>query len=129
MTPLAKAGFAVRLFSLAWTAMLIGLMATGTLSSARIGAMTWEPSHDIWSAAIAISQINFGLSKIFCLKGATVTVAAFVFVIGVFPIGQRFVERQLTKRTDQLAVEKTELRELLKGGSGFRMAAEKKLYA
>jgi hypothetical protein len=62
MTTLAKAGFAVRLFSLAWTAMLIGLMATGTLSSARIGAMTWEPSHDIWSAAIAISQINFGLS-------------------------------------------------------------------
>jgi hypothetical protein len=68
-------------------------------------------------------------TKVFCLKGATVTVAAFVFVIGVFPIGQRFVERQLTKRTDQLAVEKTELRELLKSGSGFRMAAEKKLYA
>jgi hypothetical protein len=62
MTPLAKTGFVVRLFSLAWTAMLIGLMATGTLSSARIGAMTWGPSHDIWSAAIAISQINFGLS-------------------------------------------------------------------
>src|SRR5712671_6348884 len=42
--------------------MLIGLMGTGSLSPARIGAMTWGPSHDIWSAAIAISQINFGLS-------------------------------------------------------------------
>src|SRR3979411_1396292 len=62
MTTLAKTGFVVRLLSLAWTAILIGLMATGTLSSARIGTMTWGPSHDILSAAMAISQINFGLS-------------------------------------------------------------------
>jgi hypothetical protein len=48
--------------SLAWSAALIGLMATGSLSPARIGTMTWGPGHDIWSAAIAISQINFGLS-------------------------------------------------------------------
>src|SRR3979409_90947 len=62
MTTLATTGFVVRLISLAWTLTLIGLMATGTLSSARIGTMTWGPSHDIWSAAIAISEINFGLS-------------------------------------------------------------------
>src|SRR3979490_3267689 len=62
MTTLATTGFVVRLISLAWTLTLIGLMATGTLSSARIGTMTWGPAHDIWSAAIAISQINFGLS-------------------------------------------------------------------
>jgi hypothetical protein len=37
-------------------------MATGTLSSARIGAMTFGPQHDILSAAIAISQIHFNLS-------------------------------------------------------------------
>src|SRR3979490_427718 len=62
MTTLATTGFVVRLISLAWTLTLIGLMATGTLSSARIGTTTWGPSHDIWSAAIAISEINFGHS-------------------------------------------------------------------
>jgi hypothetical protein len=59
---LVKIDAAVRLLSLAWSAALIGLMATGTFSPARIGTMTWRPGHDIWSAAIAISQINFGLS-------------------------------------------------------------------
>ena len=54
-------GTVARLLSLAWSAILIALMATGTLSSARIGAITWGPQHDVWSAAIAISQINFGL--------------------------------------------------------------------
>jgi hypothetical protein len=37
-------------------------MAMGTFSpAARIGAMTWGPAHDVWSAAIALSQINYGL--------------------------------------------------------------------
>jgi len=52
----------LRLANLCWSAMLIAFMATGTLSSARIGSITWGPTHDIWSAAIAISQIRFGLS-------------------------------------------------------------------
>jgi hypothetical protein len=51
-----------RFLNFAWSALLIAFMATGTFSSARIGAMTWGPQHDIWSAAIAISQIRFGLS-------------------------------------------------------------------
>src|SRR5467141_2076686 len=59
---LVKIDAVVRLLGLAWSAALIGLMATGTFSPARIGTMTWGPAHDIWSAAIAISQINFGLS-------------------------------------------------------------------
>src|SRR6266446_5473948 len=59
---LVKIDAVVRLLSLAWSAALIGLMATGTFSPARIGTMTWGPEHEIWSAAIAISQINFGLS-------------------------------------------------------------------
>jgi hypothetical protein len=53
---------AIRLLSLTWSMLLIALMATGTLSSARIGTLTWGPAHDIWSAAEAISQIRFGLS-------------------------------------------------------------------
>jgi hypothetical protein len=52
----------LRLASLIWSAILITLMATGTYSTARIGAMTWGPVHDIWDATIAISQIKFGLS-------------------------------------------------------------------
>jgi len=59
---LVKIDAVVRLLGLAWSAALIGLIATGTFSPARIGTMTWGPGHDIWSAAIAISQINFGLS-------------------------------------------------------------------
>jgi hypothetical protein len=51
----------VRLLATAWCAALVGLIAIGTFSSARIGTMTWGPTHDIWSAAIAISQINLGL--------------------------------------------------------------------
>src|SRR5712672_1603851 len=62
MTMFAKTSSVVRMSSLAWIGLLIGLMGTGSLSSTRIGAMTWGPSHDIWSTAIAISQINFGLS-------------------------------------------------------------------
>jgi hypothetical protein len=50
------------MFSLAWSMMLVAFMATGTFSTARIGNLTWGPSHDIWSAAAAISQIRFGLS-------------------------------------------------------------------
>jgi hypothetical protein len=57
-----RTGIAVRLLSLAWSAVLIGLMATGTLSTARIGAISWGPTHEIWSAAIAISHIKFHLS-------------------------------------------------------------------
>ena len=52
----------IRVLSVSWCAVLIALMATGTFSTARIGAMTWGPAHDVWSAAIALSQINFGLS-------------------------------------------------------------------
>lgn len=50
-----------RLLCLAWSALLLGLMATGTFTSARIGELRWSPEADIWAAAIAISQINFGL--------------------------------------------------------------------
>ena len=57
-----KSAAVARFLSLAWCATLIGLMASGSFSSARIGTMTWGPEHDIWSATIAISQINFGLS-------------------------------------------------------------------
>jgi hypothetical protein len=57
-----RTGIAVRLLSLAWSAVLIGLMATGTLSTARIGSISWGPTHEIWSAAIAISHIKFHLS-------------------------------------------------------------------
>jgi hypothetical protein len=57
-----RTGTAVRLLSLAWSAILIGLMATGTLSTARIGSITWGPTHEILSAAIATSHIKFGLS-------------------------------------------------------------------
>ena len=57
-----RTGTAVRLLSLAWSAVLIGLMATGTLSTARIGSISWGPTHDIWSAAIAISHIKFHLT-------------------------------------------------------------------
>lgn len=55
-------GAVLRLFAGLWCAVLIGLMGTGTLTNARIGEMTSGPEHDIISAAIAISQINFGLS-------------------------------------------------------------------
>jgi hypothetical protein len=51
----------VRLLSILWCAVLIGLMACGTFTTARIGGMTWGPAHDVWSAAIAISHIKFGL--------------------------------------------------------------------
>ncbi len=51
-----------------WAFALIGLMSLGVLSSARIGAMTWGNQHDIWSSAIAISQINFGISGKLALK-------------------------------------------------------------
>jgi hypothetical protein len=51
----------IRLLATAWCAALIGLLALGIFSSARIGTMTWGPTHDIWSAAIAISHINLGL--------------------------------------------------------------------
>lgn len=52
----------VRLTNVVWGAVLICFMAIGSFSTARIGAMTWGPQHDVWSATIAISQINFGLS-------------------------------------------------------------------
>jgi hypothetical protein len=41
--------------------LLIALMATGTFTTARIGTMTFGAAHDIFSAAIAISQIKLGL--------------------------------------------------------------------
>ena len=57
-----RTGTAIRLLSLVWSAALIGLMATGTLSTARIGSISWGPTHNILSAAIAISHIKFHLS-------------------------------------------------------------------
>jgi len=47
----------------AWCAFLIGLMASGTFTTARIGEITSGPENDIISMSIAISQINFGLSS------------------------------------------------------------------
>jgi hypothetical protein len=91
-----------------------------------------KSSMEVAVPEMAIERSSRGQAaeiKMFCLKVATVTAAAFVFVVGVFLVGQIFVERQLTKLADQLAVQKTELRELLKGGSGFWTAAEKRLYA
>jgi hypothetical protein len=52
---------AIRSLGVLWSAVLICFMATGTFSTARIGAMTWGVAHDVWSATIAISQINFRL--------------------------------------------------------------------
>jgi hypothetical protein len=51
-----------RALALLWCAILVGLIGSGAFSSARIGQMAWGPQYDIWSAAIAISQINLGLS-------------------------------------------------------------------
>lgn len=59
---MSKVEVVARSLCAAWTILLVVLMSLGTLSSARIGSMTWGPQHDIWSAAIAISQIKFGLS-------------------------------------------------------------------
>lgn len=64
-TPLLKLGDAtaiVRYLAAVWALLLIALMSVGTFSTARIGAMTWGQSHDIYSAAIAISEIQFGAS-------------------------------------------------------------------
>lgn len=51
----------LRLFAFLWSLVLIALMATGTVTSAHIGTMTWGVGHDVWSATIAISNIKFGL--------------------------------------------------------------------
>lgn len=51
-----------RYLAAVWTLFLIALMAFGTFSTARIGALTWGQTHDINSAAIAISQIKLGVS-------------------------------------------------------------------
>jgi hypothetical protein len=62
---MSKVEVVARSLCAAWTILLVVLMSLGTLSSARIGSMTSMtsgPQHDIWSAAIAISQIKFGLS-------------------------------------------------------------------
>jgi hypothetical protein len=59
---LSKVGNIARSLCAGWTILLVVLISLGTFSSARIGTMTWGPQHDVWSAAIALSQIKFGLS-------------------------------------------------------------------
>jgi hypothetical protein len=59
---LFKVGHVARSLCAGWTILLVVLMSFGIFSSARIGTMTWGPQHDVWSAAIALSQIKFGLS-------------------------------------------------------------------
>jgi hypothetical protein len=59
---LVKINAVARSICAGWTILLVVLMSFGTFSSERIGAMTWGPQHDVWSAAIAISKIKFGLS-------------------------------------------------------------------
>jgi hypothetical protein len=59
---LVKVHAVARSICAGWTILLVVLMSFGTFSSERIGAMTWGPQHDVWSAAIAISKIKFGLS-------------------------------------------------------------------
>jgi hypothetical protein len=58
----SKINVIARSISAGWTILLVVLMSLGTFSSVRIGAMTWGPQQDVWSAAIAISEIKFGLS-------------------------------------------------------------------
>src|ERR1044071_4851644 len=50
----------LRAFAAGWSALLIALMAFGALSSARIGTITWGPTHDIWPITIAISSLELG---------------------------------------------------------------------
>lgn len=71
-----KIGPIVRSLCAVWSIVLVVLMSFGVFSSARIGTMTWGPSHDIWSAAIAISQIKFGLSGELAYKEVEQAIAA-----------------------------------------------------
>jgi hypothetical protein len=52
---------ALRIFAIAWSALLITLIGFGTLSPAKIGTMTWGPTVDFWAISIAISKIEYGL--------------------------------------------------------------------
>lgn len=71
-----KAETIIRASCAVWSIVLVVLLSFGVFSSARIGTMTWGPSHDIWSAAIAISQIKFGLSGELAYKEVEHAIAA-----------------------------------------------------
>lgn len=51
----------LRATAIAFNIIFVVLIGGGQFSSSQIGAVTWGPTHDIWSMAIAISNIEHGL--------------------------------------------------------------------
>jgi hypothetical protein len=53
----------VRLAAIGYSLLLIGFMATGQFTSARIGHMTWGQETDFRAIAVALSNIEYGLKN------------------------------------------------------------------
>jgi hypothetical protein len=51
----------LRAIAIAFNILFLVLIGSGKFSTGQSGAITWGPTHDMWSMAIAISNIEFGL--------------------------------------------------------------------